>query len=105
MSDQPVRGTGAKDQHNKDSTKKNKKFYVEMKTTYKVEKSRQNARECRARKNLRYQYLDKMIAEREKANDLLRDEMMKYVGWCQMMDTNTVPEGLQEFMHFEYYQS
>ena len=76
-----------------------------MKTTYNIEKSRQNARECRARKNLRYQYLDSMIAEREKVNDLLKEEMMKYVGRCQMMDKNRVPEGIQEYMHFEYFQS
>ena len=62
-----------------------------MKTENKLEISRQNARECRARKKLRYQYLDDMIAEREKANDLLRDEIIKYVGWCQMLDQNRVP--------------
>ena len=104
MSYPSVRETGANVKDNKKSARK-KKLYTEMKTTTKLEKSRQNARECRARKNLRYQYLDKMIAEREKANDLLRDEMMKYVGWCQMMDKNRVIEELQEFMHFEYYKS
>merc|ERR1712147_449660 len=77
----------------------------EMKTTNKLEKSRQSARECRARKKLRYQYLDDMIAEREKANDTLRDELVKYVGWCQMLDQNKVPEGLQEFLNSEEYQS
>jgi hypothetical protein len=51
-----------------------------MKIENKLEKSRQNARECRARKKLRYQYLNNMIAEREKANDLLQDEMTKCVG-------------------------
>eukprot|EP00091_Calanus_sinicus_P023194 TRINITY_DN7715_c0_g1_i1.p1 TRINITY_DN7715_c0_g1~~TRINITY_DN7715_c0_g1_i1.p1 ORF type:complete len:150 (-),score=32.53 TRINITY_DN7715_c0_g1_i1:228-677(-) len=103
-SDQPVRGATAKDQDYKESTKK-KKFYAEMKTTNKLEKSRQSARECRARKKLRYQYLDDMIAEREKANDTLRDELVKYVGWCQMLDQNKVPEGLQEFLNSEEYQS
>merc|ERR1712032_1515903 len=33
----------------------------EMRSTNKLEKSRQSARECRARKKLRYQYLDDMI--------------------------------------------
>merc|ERR1712080_595077 len=37
----------------------------EMRSTNKLEKSRQSARECRARKKLRYQYLDDMILERE----------------------------------------
>ena len=101
---QSVIGSVNRDTDIKESTKK-KKLYAQMKTTYKVEKSRQNARECRARKNLRYQYLDSMIAEREKVIDLLREEMMKYVGWCQIRDQNAVSEELQAFMHFEYHQS
>merc|ERR1712096_537776 len=103
-SDQPIRGATVKDQDSKDSTKK-KRFYAEMKTSNKLEKSRQSARECRARKKLRYQYLDDVIANSEKANDALRDEMIKYVGWCQMLDQNIVPEGLQEFLNSEEYQS
>jgi len=64
--------------------------YPEMRSTNKLEKSRQSARECRARKKLRYQYLDDMILEREKANDRLREELAKYVGWCQMLDQSQV---------------
>jgi len=64
----------------------------------KLEKSRQSARECRARKKLRYQYLDDMISEREKANLILRAELQKYVSWCQDLDSNKVPDGLQEFL-------
>ena len=64
-------------------------------TCFQLEKSRQSARECRARKKLRYQYLDDLIAEREKANDQLRDEMTKYVAWCHQLDANQVPDGLQ----------
>jgi len=101
--DQSIRGATAKDQDIKESTKKTK-FYAEMKTTNKLEKSRQSAKECRARKKMRYQYLDDNIAEREKANDQLRDEMAKYVGWCQMLDKNNEPEGLQEFLNSEDYQ-
>merc|ERR1712233_67188 len=70
----------------------------EMRSTNKLEKSRQSARECRARKKLRYQYLDDMILEREKANDALREELAKYVGWCQMLDQSQVPDGLQELL-------
>ena len=31
-----------------------------------------------------------MILEREKANDALREELTKYVGWCQMLDQSQV---------------
>ena len=70
-----------------------------MKTTHKLEKSRQSARECRARKKLRYQYLDDLILERERANERLRGEMTKFVSWCNMLDQNNVPEGMQEFLN------
>merc|ERR1712131_276185 len=82
-----------------DISKKKIKFYSEMKTTHKLEKSRQSARECRARKKLRYQYLDDLILERERANERLRGEISKFVTWCSMMDQNNVPEGMQEFLN------
>merc|ERR1711923_571231 len=95
----PVRGASAKNIELKDSTRKKKKFSIEMKTTHKLEKSRQSARECRARKKLRYQYLDDLILERERANERLRGEMSKFVEWCNMMDQNNVPDGMQEFLN------
>ena len=40
-----------------------------------TERSRQSARECRARKKLRYQYLEDLAAGREKAVQALYREM------------------------------
>jgi len=95
----PVSTTQVKEFEATDISKKKIKFYSEMKTTHKLEKSRQSARECRARKKLRYQYLDDLILERERANERLRGEISKFVTWCSMMDQNNVPEGMQEFLN------
>lgn len=73
-----------------------KSLRTDMKT--KLERSRQSARECRARKKLRYQYLDDLILEREKANELLREELIKYQKWCHELDKGRIPDGLQEML-------
>jgi len=67
----------------------------------KLERSRQSARECRARKKLRYQYVDDIIAAREQANDKLREELVRLVDMCHELDKGRVPDGFEEMLRQE----
>ncbi|KAI0229201.1 cAMP-responsive element-binding protein-like 2 [Lamellibrachia satsuma] len=60
-------------------------------TKAKLERSRQSARECRARKKLRYQYVEELVASREKSIQVLRDELEMYKGHCKQLDRGEMP--------------
>lgn len=64
----------------------------------KLERSRQSARECRARKKLRYQYLEELVSDREKAVFALQKELEMYKLWCQQIDSGIIPEGIQSVL-------
>lgn len=64
----------------------------------KLERSRQSARECRARKKLRYQYLEELVSDREKAVFALRRELETYKTWCQEVDNGKIPEELNNIL-------
>ncbi|XP_028406050.1 uncharacterized protein LOC114528583 [Dendronephthya gigantea] len=71
---------------------------TQMNLEAKLERSRQSARECRARKKLRYQGLEDTIAEKEARVYALRKEVNKYVGWAKAIDSGTVPDDLAHFL-------
>jgi len=56
----------------------------------KLEKSRQSARECRARKKLRYQYLEDLVCNREKAVVKLREELSVFQAYSKKIDDGTL---------------
>ncbi|CAI9721040.1 cAMP-responsive element-binding partner-like 2 [Octopus vulgaris] len=51
-----------------------------------LERSRQSARECRARKKLRYQYLEELVVLRERSIFSLRDELERLKVLCSHLD-------------------
>ncbi|XP_050421523.1 REPTOR-binding partner [Adelges cooleyi] len=79
---------------NKRGRKPGKKTSDKVDIKAKLERSRQSARECRARKKLRYQYLEELVTDREKAVFSLRQELDKYRLWCLEVDEGRIPEGL-----------
>ncbi|XP_076035646.1 REPTOR-binding partner-like isoform X2 [Oratosquilla oratoria] len=64
----------------------------------KLERSRQSARECRARKKLRYQYLEELVANREKAVYSLHRELEQLRQWSKEFDEGKLPEGLLQLV-------
>lgn len=75
---------------------------IDMKA--KLERSRQSARECRARKKLRYQYLEELVADREKAVLSLRVEIEK-VGPTRQKKKNFYFRFLFNLIYFFYFIS
>lgn len=70
----------------------------QMNLEAKLERSRQSARECRARKKLRYQSLEDTIAEKEARVYALRREVQKCVSWAKAVDEGTLPQDLAIFL-------
>ncbi|XP_030382281.1 REPTOR-binding partner [Scaptodrosophila lebanonensis] len=64
----------------------------------KLERSRQSARECRARKKLRYQYLEELVADREKAVITLRTELERYMLWSENLTENSTSNNLDQLL-------
>ncbi|KAH8249690.1 hypothetical protein KR032_011472, partial [Drosophila birchii] len=63
-----------------------------------LERSRQSARECRARKKLRYQYLEELVADREKAVVALRAELERLIQWNKQLNENVIPNNNDQLL-------
>jgi len=61
-----------------------------------MERSRQSARECRARKKLRYDYLEDLVLDRERTVEKLQNELKMYEEWCKQLDRGQIPQDLQK---------
>lgn len=84
----------AQDDASKLHKKRNKpaKKNTKLDAKSKLEKSRQSARECRARKKLRYQYLEDLVCNREKAVIKLREELSMFCELSKQIDIGTISE-------------
>lgn len=87
-------GASGKDQDDNNQSKKRRnklaKKNNKLDAKSKLEKSRQSARECRARKKLRYQYLEDLVCNREKAVVKLREELSTFCDYVRRIDNGTI---------------
>ena len=65
-----------------------------------LEKSRESARQCRHRKKLRYEYLEELVGDREKAIVQLQQELERLRAICRQLDQH----GLTNEIHQELCQ-
>lgn len=61
-----------------------------------LEKSRESARQCRHRKKLRYEYLEELVSDREKAIVQLHQELERIRTMCQYLDQNGINSEIRQ---------
>ncbi len=61
-----------------------------------LEKSRESARQCRHRKKLRYEYLEELVTDREKAIIQLQQELERLRTICQYLDQNGINNEIRQ---------
>jgi len=64
----------------------------------KLEGSRKSAQECRTRRKLRYQYLEELVASRERSIQALYQELEIYKKACNDLDEGRVPKQISELL-------
>jgi len=67
----------------------------------KLEGSRRSARECRARRKMRYQCLQDMVNSRERAILTLRRDLEMYKKLCVELDEGRIPKALMNALMAE----
>ncbi|MES1905135.1 MAG: cAMP-responsive element-binding protein-like 2, partial [Paramarteilia canceri] len=96
-----------------DSSSKQNSNLVLVEDQERLEKSRQSARDCRARKRLKYQYLDTMIRKEENEILQMNVKLEEIRNWADSVDNkemtslamiNFLSEGTQS-NHYDYYRN
>lgn len=69
----------------------------------KLERSRMSARECRVRKKLRYEYLEELVQDREKAIATLQHELELYRKVCEQIDSGQISDNLINLVDSDWF--
>ena len=69
----------------------------------KLERSRMSARECRVRKKLRYEYLEELVQDREKAIGALQHELELYRKVCEQIDAGNISDELKRLVESDWF--
>lgn len=83
--------------------KRGRKPGVKQDGVSKLERSRMSARECRVRKKLRYEYLEELVQDREKAIGALHHEVELYKKVCEQIDSGNITEDLRRLVESEWF--
>jgi hypothetical protein len=68
----------------------------------KLERSRMSARECRVRKKLRYEYLEELVQDREKAIYSLQEELEVYKRICEQIDSGIITNDVRRLVESDW---
>lgn len=83
--------------------KRGRKPGVKQDGVSKLERSRMSARECRVRKKLRYEYLEELVQDREKAISALEHEVELYRKVCEQIDAGNITEELKQLVESDWF--
>lgn len=83
--------------------KRGRKPGVKQDGVSKLERSRMSARECRVRKKLRYEYLEELVQDREKAIGALYHEVELYRKVCEQIDSGNITEELRRLVDSDWF--